>query len=121
MAFKDYFTNDFETSDNAKSEELQTHYYRDTYEKVKNEVLNFAKKNDYEIGNINDEYREIYLYKNRHDLIITLVELSLMEISVDVKSTTYYLIGLKRGLKPIKELYQHLNRNLSLKGVALYK
>lgn len=121
MGFKDYFYNDFETSDNTSNKELLTHYYRDTYDRVKAEIVNYAKHHDYQVTSINDDFGEIYLNHKRHDLIITLVKLSMMEISVDIKATTYYLIGLKRGIKVIKELYQHLDRNLSFKGVALYK
>ena len=121
MAFKDYFVNDFETSDQANNKDLLTHYYRNTYERVKSEILNYCKLKDYIVESVNDDVKEIFVRKGRHDLIITITPISIMEIAVDVKATTYYLIGLKRGLNFIKDLYEHLDKNLNFKGVALYK
>ena len=44
MAIKDFFSNDFGTSDFAKNERLLTRYYRNDYKTTKNAVINVAKK-----------------------------------------------------------------------------
>ena len=40
MAIKDFFSNDFGTSDFAKNERLLTRYYRNDYKATKNAVIN---------------------------------------------------------------------------------
>ena len=43
MAIKDFFSNDFGTSDFAKNERLLTRYYRNDYKATKNAVINAFK------------------------------------------------------------------------------
>ena len=49
MGFKEYFSNDFTTSDDAKHEELVTRYYRNDYQTVKAVIIDVAKNLGYEV------------------------------------------------------------------------
>ena len=44
MALSDFFSNDFETSNNNKNPKLVTHHYRADYFKVRSEVLNVCER-----------------------------------------------------------------------------
>jgi hypothetical protein len=121
MAFRDFFINEFETSDNAHSPELQTHYYRNDYNRVKAEILQYANHNRFEVISVNDEVKEIFLQKDKQDVMMTLVAVTPYEIAIDIRVATYYLIGMRRGLNIIKDIYQSLNKALTLKGVSLYR
>jgi hypothetical protein len=38
-----------------------------------------------------------------------------------MKITTYYFIGMKRGIKIISDFYQYLDKKHTFKGVGLYR
>jgi hypothetical protein len=61
MAIKDFFSNDFGTSDFAKNERLLTRYYRNDYKTTKNAVINVAKKLGYEVVDTNDQFKELLI------------------------------------------------------------
>ena len=54
MRFGDYFTNDFETSENHYLPELRTRYYRCRNEAAKEQVIKLAEEEKAKIRDIND-------------------------------------------------------------------
>lgn len=118
---KHFFSNDFETKDNHELAELKTHYYRARYDDVKDAILRYAKEKGMTVRSVDDQHKEIYLQAQKFHLILVLVNPNPAETSVDMKITTYYFIGMKRGIQVINQLYLHLNKKLTFKGVGLYR
>lgn len=118
MKFKYIFSNSYETANNQTDTELVSHYYRNDYNTVKDAVLNYAKLKQYEVLNIDDEYREILLRFGRGDVIVTIFGVNSYEFSVDFKVTTNYILGLARGQKIIIDFYKNLDRSLTLKSIG---
>lgn len=116
MGFKEYFSNDFYTSDDAKQDELVTRYYRNDYQTVKAVIIDVAKSLGYEIEDVNDQYKEILLTSPRSEIIVSIIQLQFYEMAVDFKITTHYLISRGRGIKEIAELYNRFTGRLNLKG-----
>ena len=58
MGLADFFSNDFQTSDNNSNHILKTRYYRGDYTKIKSEIIDVAKKMGFSIEEINDDYIE---------------------------------------------------------------
>lgn len=118
MAFegiKRFFSNDFETT-SADDSESSTHYYANDYSTTKNAVIVATKNFGFEVINIDDKYKEIYMASSRGiEIIATITTISYYENAVDMKITTKYLISMGRGMKLAKRIYEQLNRLISLK------
>jgi len=121
MALKDFFANDFETRDNHEMSELRTHYYRARYEDAKDAVIRVAKSKQMHVRSVDDAHKEVYLQASNHHLILVLVNPNPAETAIDMKVTTYQVIGMKRGIKIIMEFYKELDKQLTFKGVGLYR
>lgn len=110
MSISDFFSNDLQTSDNHKNPDLVTHYYKCDYRKIEEAVLTVAKKLEFEVKEINEEYKEIRIEKRAQELIINLFTISYFEQAVDFKVNTSYILALGRGVKTVKNFYQELDR-----------
>jgi hypothetical protein len=118
---KHFFSNDFETRESHELAELKTHYYRARYDDIKDTILRLAKERGMTVRSIDDKHKEIYLQSTRFHLILILVNPNPAETAVDMKITTYYFIGMKRGIKIISDFYQYLDKKHTFKGVGLYR
>lgn len=118
MGLEKIFSNNFETSENASSDDLTTHYYSNDYEKVKNTIIDISKGLRYKVININDTFQEILIKMPKGELIITLFNPSYSVTSVDCKVSTSYLLPFNRGAKVIKTYYEALNKQLTLKKIG---
>lgn len=112
MAIKDFFSNDFVTSDYDKNERLLTHYYRNDFKTTKNAVIDVAKKLGYEVVDVNEQYKEILISNMTSEITISIIEISYYEQAVDLHIVTHYLLSMGRGLAHIDEYYNELDRNL---------
>lgn len=122
MKFLDYFTNDFETSDNHYIPSLKTRYYRDRVEAVKETIIEMIKVEEKgRITAVNDVYNEIIAECRRYSATFTIIAPHAGETAVDIKIKTYKFIGLGRGKTYIEEIYKYLDSHLQFKGVSLYK
>ncbi len=112
MAIKDFFSNDFTTSDYDKNERLLTHYYRNDYKTTKNAVLDVAKKMGYDVIDINEQYKEILISNMTSEITVSVIEISYYEQAVDLHIITHYLLSRGRGITEIEDFYKELDRNL---------
>ena len=83
MSFLDNFRNDFTTSDNAKSDELLTRYFRNDYNSTKKAILEVCDKLKYTIVNVNDDYKEFLISSSRSEIIISVIAVGYYEMAVD--------------------------------------
>ncbi len=113
MGFSDFFSNDFQTTDNHSNNVLKTRYYRGDYNKVKSEIIDVVKKMGFVVQEVNDDYKEIRVDSRRQEMIFNVFSISYFEQAVDIKVNTRYLIACGRGLKLIETFYKELGKNLT--------
>lgn len=121
MKIKDYFNNDFETTEDHYLPELRTRYYRCSNETAKSVVMDLI---DFEKGKVKDiieQYNEIFFQGGNYTCIITVISPRISETAIDIKITTYKLIPWGAGKKIIERMYKYFDSKLSFKGVSLYK
>ncbi|MFA5481800.1 MAG: hypothetical protein WC278_00315 [Bacilli bacterium] len=121
MKIKEYFSNNFETSEDHELESLRTRYYRARNEEVKEVAYDLIKQ---EKGSITDnipQFSELIFNTSTYSAIFTIVSPRISETAVDIKITTYYTIAAGRGKKIIERLYKYFDTQLPFKGVSLYR
>ena len=121
MKIKEYFSNNFETSEDHELESLRTRYYRARNEEVKEVAYDLIKQ---EKGSITDnitQFSELIFNTSTYSATFTIVSPRISETAVDIKITTYYTIAAGRGKKIIERLYKYFDTQLPFKGVSLYR
>lgn len=121
MKFRDYFSNDFETSDNHYLPSLRSHYYRCRNEDAMEAVKKTAKKEKAIIKYFDPERHEIIFETPKYSVTATVISPSIGETAVDFKIITYSLLPMGKGVKIIERLYRELDNLLPFKGIGLYR
>lgn len=121
MRFKDYFSNDFETTEDSHIKELRSRYYRASNETVKKAVFKFIEEEKAEIIDVQEQYNEIFFRGKNYTCIITVISPRISETAIDIKITTYKLLPFGLGKKLIERMYKYFDSVLSFKGVSLYR
>ncbi len=119
MGLKDLVQTHYETSDRELDPKLQTHYYKNNYAQCKEVVLKAAKANDFKLAFEDDSRQELMLKRQDAEVIVSMVRISPIETALDFTVNTSGMISLGKGKKIIVTLYTELDKNLSLKGLAL--
>ena len=118
MALKNIFSNSFETVEHGSDQNLMTHYYVASYEKVKNTIIDITRALRFRVEDINDDFHEMCILMPKGTLIVTLFNQSPSVTGVDFKISTNYIIPFNRGAKVIKNYYDSLNKQLTLKKIG---
>lgn len=113
MGLADFFSNDFQTSDNHSNHVLKTRYYRGDYNKIKSEIIDVSNRMGFVVEEVNDDYKEIRVENRRQEMIFNVFSISYFEQAVDIKVNTRYIIACGRGLKLIENFYKELSKNLT--------
>lgn len=111
---KQFFSNHFETNESEKKE-YATHYYGNDYNTTKNAIVSVGRNMKFKMTSVDDHYRELLLVAIKGELIFTLTSISYYETAVDIKATTHHIISANRTKKLVKQFYEDLNRQLTLK------
>lgn len=115
---------DIMTSENAKNLDLQTHYYKATYEEIKELYLRILNKLQYKLVSENDDYCEIYAEAPHMEVIakITQLDQAIPETSIDFEIHADYVVGAgKKATTFIKEVLEKIEEKFEFKGVSLHK
>lgn len=120
MGFFSFIGNTAETSELNTDVELRSRYYKTNYSKTKAVIIEYANDNKITVKHVDDQHKEVLLQGDRFHIIVSMVQVTPIETSVDLKVEQYSLLGLNRPKKRILALYEHLNQSLSLKGVSLH-
>lgn len=115
MAIHDFFLNHFETSDEPSDRRLLSHYYNNDYQTTQNKISIAFQEYGLKLVNVDNTYNEMLFENRKIKLIVTLREISLYEIRVDLTINTSYLLPMKRGIKIVEQLYLALDKKLTLK------
>ncbi|NLD26182.1 MAG: hypothetical protein GX661_02350 [Acholeplasmataceae bacterium] len=121
MKFRDYFSNDFETSETHYLPELRTRYYRCRNDVAKEEVLKMISEEQGKVKAILDEHHEIFFQTPTYTSTITIISTHVTETAIEIKITTNRFLPFGVGRKIIMRLYDYLDKKLPFKGVSLYK
>ncbi len=120
MSFLKFISNFAETRETHSNNILKTRYYRTRYSVIKDVVIRYAKENDYIVNSIDDKHGEIFVQTTKFHLIISIIQLTVIETAVDVKVQTYKIFGLNKPIMIIEDLFNFLDKNLEFKGTGLH-
>lgn len=111
-----------ETNERAAEELLQTHYYKTSYEKLKDFYLEFLDRMDINVVSIDDNYLEIYAEMPHMSIQAKIIEQTPVETSIDFYIDSEFLFGNKGRInKFLNTVYQELGKAFELKGLGLHK
>lgn len=121
MRFKDYFSKDFESTEDNFYPSLRTRYYRAKIGEAKDALLEVIKSEKGNIIDDNETYMETLYECPEYSCTARIIATSPVEVAIDFKVTTFAFFGFGKGKKVIENLYQKLDGKLQFKGVGLYK
>ena len=111
-----------ETGENRKSLILQTHYYKASYEQIKDVYLSILEELKHNIVSVNDDYHEIYSEIPHMEVIAKIIMQDPKETSIDFYINAEFLLGNKgKAEKFIQTVYSKIEAKYEFKGVALHK
>lgn len=111
-----------ETNEKQSQEALQTHYYKTSYEKLKDRYLEILRELQIRIISIDDNYLEIFAEKPHMTVMAKIIEQTPVETSIDFYISAEYLFGnKKKALEFLASVYQKLEKSFELKGLGLHK
>ncbi|MCI9181642.1 MAG: hypothetical protein HFG91_05155 [Acholeplasmatales bacterium] len=112
----------FETSEHATEVILQTHYYKTSYEKLKNCYLEALERLHIKVVSIDDNYLEIFAEQPHMAIQAKIIEQTPVETSIDFYINAEYIWGnKKKAYGFIQTMYEILEKNFELKGLSLHK
>lgn len=120
MGFMSFISNTAETQELHSNPSLRSRYYKTNYKKAKALLLEYVAASKANVRNIDDEHREIFIQNDRFHIIVSFVQISPIETSVDLKVEVYKIAGFNRPYKKIQEIYAYFNKNLDFKGTGLH-
>lgn len=111
-----------ETKENAQEEIYQTHYYKTSYEKLKDFYLDLLDRLHIQVISIDDNYLEIYAEKPHMSIQAKIIEQTPVETSIDFYIDAEYLFGNKNKINSfLATVYHELEKAFELKGLGLHK
>lgn len=111
-----------ETSENSSNLALQTHYYKASYEQIKNRYLEIIEGMNHKVVSVNDDYTEIYSEIPHMTVIAKIIMQDPLETSIDFEIHAEYLMGNnKKALKFIEKVLKMIEEKYEFKGVSLHK
>ena len=112
-----------ETSENAKNLILQTHYYKATYEQIKNLYLEIVEGLKHKIISVNDDFGEICSELPHMSVVAKIINLGdPLETSIDFYIASEYLVASnKKATKFIDIVLKKIEEKYPFKGVSLHQ
>ena len=120
MGLKTFLTNNAETRELHTDPDLRSRYYRTTFRKTKDIIEQYCNDRGIVIVNVDEVHGEMFLQTSKHHMIASIIQVNPLETAVDLKVQTYQLIGRNMPKAKIIQMYEHLNENLTFKGVGLH-
>lgn len=121
MKIRDYFSNDFETSDTHYISSLRTRYYRARNTQVREVALELIKSEEGIVKSNDEAHYELIFDTKYYSATFTIISTTISETAIDIKINTYSLVGMGKGKKAIERMYAYFDSKLPFKGVGLFK
>lgn len=110
-----------ETTEQNTIELLQTHYYKASYDQIKEIYLEILKAKKHNVLSINDDYSEIFSESGKLTITAKIIMQTPRETSIDFFIEERSLFGSTKGaLKFIAEVLKTIEAKYELKGLGLH-
>lgn len=111
-----------ETSENQTKLVLQTHYYKASYDEIKEAYLAILEELKHDVVSVNDDYTEVYSEIPHMEVIAKIIMQDPKETSIDFYINSDYLLGASgKAYKFIETVYSKIEQKYEFKGVSLHK
>ena len=109
------------TDEKSQIELLQTHYFKASYEEIKNRFIEIMEEDGYQIVSVNDDYSEVYLEKAHVEVIAKIIMQNPKETSIDLHINADFLFGSKdKAFKILAFILKKIEEKYELKGLGLH-
>lgn len=110
-----------ETKENETIDLLKTHYYKASYDQVKEAYLEILKKLKHRVLSVNDDYCEIFSETAHMSCTAKIIMQTPRETSIDFYIDAEYLFGsAKKAYKFIQIVLTEIEKKYELKGLSLH-
>ncbi len=110
-----------ETKEVHEKELLKTHYYKASYEQIKQIYLEILKSLKHNIISVNDDFGEIFSEVPHLTCTAKIIMQTPKETSIDFYINSEYLfMSSSKAYKFIKEVLQRIQNKYELKGLGLH-
>ena len=111
-----------ETSERAVNDLLTTHYYKTSYEKLKDGILEILKGLKFRIVSIDDNYNELFAEIPHMTVLVKISEQNPRESAIDFYiNSEFLLFSGKKAANYLNTFYVELAKKFELKGTGLHK
>ncbi len=111
-----------ETNESENVELLQTHYYKTSYNSLKDAVIEYLHKNGYEISEFNDDYGEAVARKGYFSTTLKIIMQNPRETSIDFFLEYYGMFFKKKKIYQfLSDIYDYLGKKFEFKGLGLHQ
>jgi len=114
------FQTSIETRELHKKVALRTHYYRNSFDQVKKALDTIVEEDNMQVQDVNRKFGDIYLLGDGYEVIVSAIQLTPNETSIDFKINYFVTIGWNRPEKKAVHLYARLDQLLHFKGTVLH-
>lgn len=110
-----------ETKENETVDLLKTHYYKASYDQIKEAYLEILKSLHHNIVSVNDDFGEIFSEVSHLSCTAKIIMQTPKETSIDFYINAEYLFGSsKKAYKFINEVLTKIEKKYELKGLSLH-
>ena len=111
-----------ETKEREVREILTTHYYKTSYEKLKDGILEILKGLNFRIVSIDDNYNELFAEIPHMTVLVKISEQNPRETAIDFYiNAEFLLFSAKKAVNYLETFYEELGKKFELKGTGLHK
>ena len=111
-----------ETLENAKISELQTHYFKASYDQIKEVYLKTLERLGHEVVSVNDDFGEIFSEIPHFSVNAKIIMQNPKETSIDFYINSDFMVGAKgKAEKFIERVLAKIEATFEFKGVSLHK
>ncbi len=110
-----------ETRERETTSLYQTHYYKTSYESLKQAITEHLERKEFIVSEFNDDYGEAVATMGRFSITIKIIMQNPRETSIDFFIEYYGLFGKKKVDAFLTEVYSFLDKKFELKGLSLHK
>jgi len=120
MGLKGFLSNEMETRELHSDVQLRSRYYKTTKKNAVSELQEYCDSKGLMVKNYNESLGELFIQGGMFHVMVSIVQITPLETSIDFKVQTYKIIGMNAPKKLIVELYKYLDSKLTFKGVSLH-
>jgi CRISPR/Cas system-associated endonuclease Cas1 len=110
-----------ETQEIGLKEVLTTHYYKASYDQIKDLYLEILEDMKQNVVSINDDYCEIFSENFTMSVTAKIIMQTPLETSIDFFISCESLFGKSKATKFIAEVYRRIEMKYQLKGLGLHR